>query len=175
MLPREYCGGIANLVYVDDLVSAVIRALYTTTGVNEAYNINGPSTDITWNLYFDTLNAALGFPPLQPQGKGSARFSSAIMQPVRNTAKWMLKRWQEPILHLYKKSAIAKLLMNRAERMIRQTPTVAEYALYSRTDFYPATKAVEQLGYRPRFDLKRGIEMSAGWLRHHRYVITEPV
>ena len=170
MLPREYCDGICNLVYVDDLVAAVIRGLQSPTGVNEAYNINGPELDITWNRYFDALNTALGLPPLKPQGKASARLASAVMQPVRNSAKFLLKRFQEPILHLYKTNPVAKVVMRRAESMIRQTPTVAEYDLYSRTLSFPTTKAERLLGYRPVFSMADGVALSAGWLKHHRYV-----
>lgn len=170
MLPREYCNGTCNLVYVDDLVGAVIRALQSETGINEAYNINGPELGITWNQYFDALNGALGFPPLKAQGKASARTASAVMQPVRQAAKFLLKRWQKPILDLYKRNAIAKVVMRKAESVIRQTPTVAEYDLYSRDLSFPITKAQQLLGYQPVFTMADGVALSAAWLRHHRYV-----
>jgi nucleoside-diphosphate-sugar epimerase len=170
MLPREYCHGTCNLVYIDDLVAAVIRGLKSETGINEAYNINGPELTITWNQYFDALNEACGLPPLKPQGRASARFASAVMQPVRTGAKMLLKRFQEPIMGLYKRNALAKALMKRAESAIRQTPTVAEFDLYSRKLSFPTTKAERLLGYKPVFDMAQGVALSAGWLRHHRYV-----
>jgi nucleoside-diphosphate-sugar epimerase len=170
MMPREYCSGACNLVYVDDLVGAVICGLRSETGVNEAYNINGPELDITWNRYFDALNTALGLPALKPQGRVTARLASSIMQPVRTGAKMLLKRFEQPILELYKRNAVAKSLMRRAEAMIRKTPTVAEYNLYSRTDSYPTSKAQRLLGYRPGFSMAEGVGLSAAWLRHHRYV-----
>jgi nucleoside-diphosphate-sugar epimerase len=170
MLPREYCHGTCNLVYIDDLVGAVIRGLRSETGINEAYNINGPELTISWNQYFDTLNDALGLPPLKPQGRASARIASAVMQPVRTGAKMLLKRFQAPIMDLYKRNALAKAVMKKAESAIRQTPTVAEFDLYSRKLSFPNTKAERLLGYRPVFAMKEGVALSAGWLRHHRYV-----
>ncbi|HEY7682884.1 MAG TPA: hypothetical protein VH879_09595 [Gemmatimonadales bacterium] len=71
---------------------------------------------------------------------------------------------------LYKTNALAKAVMKRAESAIRQTPTTAEYVLYSRKLSFPTTKAERLLGYRPRFDMAQGVALSAGWLRHHRYV-----
>lgn len=170
MLPREYCEGTCNLVYVDDLVAAVIRGLTSGTGINEAYNINGPELSITWNQYFDALNGALGLPPLKPQGRTSARLAAAAMQPVRTGAKLLLKRFQEPIMGLYKRSALAKAVMKQAESAIRQTPTASEFDLYSRKLSFPSTKAERLLGYKPVFDMADGVALSAGWLRHHRYV-----
>jgi len=170
MLPREDCEGTCNLVYVDDVAGAVIAALKSTTGVGQAYNVNGPELDITWNRYFDALNAALGLPPLKPQGRATARAVSAVMQPVRTSAKFLLKRFQEPILTLYKKNALAKAVMRRAESMIRQTPSTGEYAYYSHRLTFPNTKAERLLGYRPAFDMALGVPLSAGWLRHHGYV-----
>lgn len=170
MLPREYCEGTCNLLYVDDLVAAVIRGLKSETGTNEAFNINGPELGITWNQYFDALNGALGLPPLKPQGRTSARLAAAAMQPVRTGAKLLLKRFQEPIMDLYKRNALAKAMMKRAESAIRQTPTVSEFDLYSRKLSFPNTKAGRLLGYTPVFDMKAGVALSAGWLRHHRFV-----
>jgi UDP-glucose 4-epimerase len=170
MLPREYCEGTCNLVYVDDLVAAVVRGLKSETGINEAYNINGPELTITWNQYFDALNDALGLPYLKPQGRTSARLAAAAMQPVRTGAKLLLKRFQEPIMSLYKRNALAKALMKKAESVIRQTPTVSEFDLYSRKLSFPITKADRLLGYKPAFDMTEGVALSAGWLRHHRYV-----
>lgn len=175
MMPRAYCEGIANLVYVDDVVGAVICGLRSPTGANEAYNVNGPELNISWNRYFDALNAALGLPPLKPSGKATARAASTLMQPVRTGAKLLLKRFEAPILELYKKNAFAKSAMKLAESMIRKTPTLAEYALYSRTDSYPTAKAERLLGYKPAFDMARGVALSAAWARHHRYVISEGV
>ena len=171
MMPREYCEGIANLVYVDDVVGAVIRGLRSVTGANEAYNVNGPELDITWNRYFDALNAALDLPPLKPAGRATARMASTVMQPVRTGAKMLLRRFEAPILELYKKNALAKAAMKLAESAIRKTPTLAEYALYSRTDSYPTSKAERLLGYKPAFEIAGGVALSAAWARHHRYVL----
>lgn len=170
MLPREYCEGTCNLVYVDDLVAAVIRGLVSSTGLNEAYNINGPALDITWNQYFDALNGALGLPPLKAQDRTTARVMTAVMQPVRTVAKAVLTRFQEPILDLYKRNALAKAVMKKAESMIRSTPTTGEYDMYSRQVSYPIAKAERLLGYRPAFSMAEGVVLSAGWLRHHRFV-----
>lgn len=173
VLPREYCNGIINLVYVDDVVAAVLCGLRTETGLNEAYNVNGPELNLTWNQYFDALNAALGYPPLVPKGKAAARLASGAMQPVRKSAKWLLKHFQEPILNLYKTNAIAKAVMKTAETMIRSTPTVGEYVLYSRTDYFPTAKAQRLIGYTPAFDMAHGVALSAAWARRHRYVVEE--
>jgi nucleoside-diphosphate-sugar epimerase len=169
-LPRELCNGIANLVYVDDVVGAALCGLRTQSGLNEAYNVNGPELDITWNRYFDALNAALGYPPLDPQSPAVAKLSSGVVQPLRKSAKWMMNHFQEPILALYQKNELAKAVMKRAEKLIRQTPPTAEYSFYNHTDFYPTAKAERMIGYKPAFTMAKGVELSAAWLKRHRFV-----
>ena len=71
---------------------------------------------------------------------------------------------------LYQRFGLAKQLMRRAERIIRQMPTPAEFRLYGRKAFYVTEKATQRLGYRPRFSMRRGIDRSVAWLKHEGYV-----
>jgi len=169
--PEEYCGGTCNLVYVDDVVGAILCALRGGHRTGEAYNVNGPDRP-TWNDYFHALNEAMGLPPIQAQGVAVSRTMATVMQPVRTSAKYVLKRFQPQVMALYHRSAAAKAIMKRAESAIRQTPTSDEFKLYSRIASYPTTKAATDLDFRARFDMWRGIEHSVAWLRHEGYLST---
>ncbi|HEX9844171.1 MAG TPA: NAD-dependent epimerase/dehydratase family protein [bacterium] len=162
-------GGTCNLVYVDDLVGAVMAALNARTGSGEAFNINGPERP-TWNQYFHALNDALGLPPLVPEAVGRARASARAIQPVRKAAKFVLKHFQPQVMALYHRSDLARSVMKRAEGVIRQTPAPDEFVVYSRRASYSTAKAERLLGYRPRFPLADALPMAAAWLRHHGYV-----
>jgi nucleoside-diphosphate-sugar epimerase len=89
---------------------------------------------------------------------------------VRTSAKWMMARFDAPIMALYQRSELAKKLMKTAEGMIRKTPTAAEFGLLGRRVSFATHKIERRLGWRPCFGLADGVAMSAAWLRHHGYV-----
>jgi nucleoside-diphosphate-sugar epimerase len=168
-LPDRYTQGICNLVYVDDMVNAVLSSLRNDRAVGETFIINGGERP-TWSDYFHALNDALGLPPLQPASAMRSRLKAGLMLPVRRTAKLILRRFQPLVLRIYQRSNAAKFLMRRAESAIRNSPTPAEFDLYSRRVSYEELKARDKLGYRPAFSMRDGIELSVAWLRDQRYV-----
>lgn len=169
LLPESDCNGRCNLVYVDDVVQAVLKALAADNVDGMAFNVNGPD-DVTWNAYFRALNESLGLPPLRAATRGASHLGAAALMPVRKAAKLALKHFGAPIMWLYQRNAVVKRLMRGAEHMIRQTPTTNEFRMYSRTTHYPTDRARDLLGYEPRVDMRRGVELSTAWLRHHRIV-----
>jgi nucleoside-diphosphate-sugar epimerase len=63
LVPESDAQGVCNLVYVDDLVGAVLAAFDADAPPGEAFNINGPERP-TWHEYFAGLNDAMGLPTL---------------------------------------------------------------------------------------------------------------
>ena len=168
-LPDRYTSGICNLVYVDDMVKAVLLALENDNAIGETFIVNGGERP-TWNEYFHALNDALGLPPLVPASTLRSRLRAGLMLPVRKTAKLILKRFQPLVMRVYQRSKLAKKLMRTAENAIKNSPTGAEFELYSLRVSYEEQKARDMLGYRPSFSMRDGIDLSVAWLRDHRYV-----
>jgi nucleoside-diphosphate-sugar epimerase len=168
-LPERFTNGICNLVYVDDLVKAVLLSLQNERAIGQTFIINGGERP-TWNEYFEALNDALGLPPLRPASPLRSRIKAGVMLPVRKTAKFILKRFQPLVLRIYQQSRIAKSVMRRAETAIRNSPTHAEFELYSLRVSYEGQHASERLGFQPVFSMRDGIELSVAWLRDHQYV-----
>lgn len=169
MLPAQDCQGICNLVYVDDVVQAGLLALKKPDAAGKAYNINGPDLP-TWQAYFEALNDAMGLPPLRATGLASSRLRAAAMLPVKTTAKFLLKHYEKQIMAVYQRSNLAKKAMKGLEGKVRQTPSGAEFRLYSRRASYPIDRARSELGYEPKFDMAAGVSLCAQWLKHNRFV-----
>ena len=165
LLAEDYTSGLCNLVYVDDVAAAVLRALETPEPCNETFNVNGPEA-ITWSDYFHRLNAALAMPPLPNVSRGRSQFAASAMAPVRASAKWVLKKAPGLVMGVYQRSAWARRLMKGAESAIKQTPTSGEFRLYSIKAHFPIGKAERLIGYRPAFSVDDGIALSVAWLRH---------
>jgi nucleoside-diphosphate-sugar epimerase len=167
-LPEQATRGTCNLVYIDDLMSAIVLALNGAGAVGETFNINGAER-LTWNEYFQALGRALGIDHLRRHSALTARAGAWLTLPVRKSAKFLLKRYQDQVMGLYQRSRLARQIMRRAERVLRQVPTPQEFRLCSRTAFYVTDKAARLLGYQPRFSTERGVGLSAAWLKHEGY------
>jgi nucleoside-diphosphate-sugar epimerase len=160
-----YGEGICNLVYVADIVSGILLAIRNARAVGEAFNLNGPEM-ITWNQYFQRLNAALGLPELSTMNPSGSRLRAAILRPVKSSARFVLNHFEGPLKQAYERFRGARTAMQFAEGTIKTTATSAELRLYSRKAVYLTSKAEEMLAYHPRFDVNAGLQMSVGWLNH---------
>ncbi len=168
-LPRERAGGICNAVYVDDVIQGILLGLTHPAAVGQAFNISGAETP-TWFDYFTALNHHMGLPPITAESSTMALVHAWLTKPIRDGAKFALRRFKPQITALYQRSALAKRAMKSTEAMLRAAPTPGEFRLYGRTATYPIGKAQQLLGYRPRFPLDDGLRLSAAWLRHHGFI-----
>jgi nucleoside-diphosphate-sugar epimerase len=170
LVPASAAQGTCNLVYVDDLVGAIVAALGTRTAPGEAFNINGPDRP-SWDEYFHALNRALGLPPLVYAEPAQARFAQKAMEPVRVVAKATLKRLKPQIMALYQRSELARRLMKAAESRVRNTPNANELQAFARQVSFSSAKAERLLGYRARFPMKDALPLTAAWLRAGGFVL----
>jgi len=166
---REDCQGTCNLLYVDDLVAAIVLALDRREAGGEAFNVNGEER-LTWWQYLNQLSWAMGLPPLNGGHPFARRVRAAAMAPVRASARSILGRFREPITAVYQRSPAAQRFMKGVEGAIRRTPTPEEYRLFRRRVYLPVDKARELLGYSSQFPVSRGVALSAAWLRHHGFL-----
>jgi nucleoside-diphosphate-sugar epimerase len=156
--------GICNLVYVADLVSGILLAAHSERAVGEAFNLAGPES-VTWNQYFQKLNAALNLPELNVIDPGGARLRASIMDPIRSLGKFVLKNFSAPLRIVSQRNRRARDLMQYADKSIKTTPTFSELSLYSRQALYLTSKARDLLGYEPTVAVDHGLDLSVQWLR----------
>ncbi|HYT05037.1 MAG TPA: NAD-dependent epimerase/dehydratase family protein [Gemmatimonadales bacterium] len=168
-LPEESCRGTCNLLYVDDLVAAIVLALRTDQAVGETFNVNG-NERLTWNQYFRALGDALGAGTLDRQSALVAHANAWLLQPVRASAHFLLAYQKDRIMALYERYRPVRRLMRGAESLLRRVPAAGEFGLYSRAAFYLTGKAQRMLGYQPAFTMANGITWSVAWLRHEGYL-----
>ncbi len=161
--------GTCNLVYVDDLVGAILAALKADTPPGEAFNVNGPDR-VTWDQYFRALNDSMGLPPLVAASSGAARAKAAAVLPLRKTAKFLLNHFQPQIMNISQRFQVARSAMVRAEGLIKTTPAPSEFAVYSHVAHFPFDKARAKLGYEPKFPLADALVLTGAWLRENGFV-----
>lgn len=166
--------GICNLVYVDDLVSAILLAIDEEDAAGEAFNVNGPEA-VSWNQYFSRFNAAMRLPELQTIGPASAVLEAAAIDFVRavsTSSKGILGSARFGHMTVAgRRSNVIRRVMRQARERVRTSPNLRELRhTYGRNALYDLSKARNLLGYAPKFDLDAGLKMSVRWLDHHGFL-----
>jgi ornithine--oxo-acid transaminase len=131
----------AGLVYIDNLVDAIVLALENGDAVGEAFNVTD-GLDVTWREFTDGLADGLGAP----------RPRLSMPYPVASGLGTVLE-------HGYRAVRRATRLQTSA-LLSRQ----AVHIMGIDQDF-SNRKAREVLGWEPRVDYEQGLEETVAWLR----------
>jgi 2-alkyl-3-oxoalkanoate reductase len=137
--------GYCNLVYIDDVVAAVLRALRSPQG--GVYNLAAPDPP-TWNDYFVAYGRALGAVPAKRISGRRLLVESKLLAPVLKTAE----------------------LTARAARLrglaLPPPMPASLLGLFRQRIRLNSAKAAEQLGLRWT-PLEEGLQRSAAWFQSH--------
>jgi len=162
--------GIANLVYVDDLVQAIFLSLVNDQAVGETFNVNGPDRP-SWNQYFQMMNDALCLPPLQRIPASRSKLRTRVMESVRSVTSIVKSKFEDRLMEIYLRGGWASRMMKRLKGELDSTPSSQELnELFSRKTSYDDQKIRERLGYVPRFNIAEGISRTVNWLSLHELV-----
>lgn len=164
LLPDQ-ANGVCNAVFVDDVVEACAKLRTPGVGDGLAFNING-SEHLTWNDFFEAYSKALAAPSLMTAKEGKTPLKSALLQPLRVTAKSMLTHFQGPIMALYARNRYANLMMKKLESALRATPESRELAVYARRTHFDDTLIRNAFPDLPRTSLPQGLSIAAGYMRN---------
>jgi nucleoside-diphosphate-sugar epimerase/predicted dehydrogenase len=167
MVYEKIGDGKCNLIYIDDLVKAIILMLGNENAVGQAFNINGKDV-ITWNEYFTKYNDSMGLPPLHRLSCNQAKLMTLAMEPVRAVGKVVKDHFITSAKKLADTFDVAKTLMKGTENALKTTPAASELELYGRDAVYANTKAHEMLKYSPSTSIQEGLNSTVEWLRMNK-------
>jgi len=161
---KGHGDGVCNLVYVGDVVDAIVRAARDERAAGEVFNVNGPDAP-TWNQYFESFNQHLGLADLRVFESRKANLRAVLMEPLRMSAKLARDRLEKPMKNVASRSGIARHVMKAFEQTMKTTPHPADLRLYGRQALYLATKMQNILDFTPKTDVETGLDMSVRWLK----------
>jgi nucleoside-diphosphate-sugar epimerase len=170
---KVYGEGFCNLIYIDDLVQGIWLAVNQAGAVGEAFNLNGPEI-VTWNEYFRRFNAMLHLPELPEISPLRARFKATTMNLTRSTLSYiknqMSERLKKRLIGGTRRTAMGHVA-DSARSSVHKAVTLHDLThLYNRNAKYVATKAQKVLGFRPKYDVNTGLQLSIKWLAHHGFL-----
>lgn len=164
---ESYGGGFCNLVYIDDLVGAILTALDNDKAIGQAFNVVGPDI-ITWNEYFEKFNEKMGLPPLKIITSSKANFRVTLMKPVRFAGKIVKKYFMVPVKYLASQNDFIKTILKKTEHKLKTTPVSDELKLFQKNAIFPNSKAKAIINFQPAVNLSDGLDLTNQWLKHLR-------
>lgn len=165
----ENASGKCNLVYVDDLVRAILVCIKNPQAVGQVFHVNGPEI-ITWNEYFTRVQRDLGLPELKNYTKGASDLKAIALEPVRVMARYVRDHHMGLVKWLAECSPVLKRIIQRTETRIKGAPSRGEFALWSIDAVYSNEKLHASLGFVPKFDVARGLWLTHQWVRQIGYL-----
>lgn len=136
--------GTCNLVHVDDVAMAAVRALQLESAGSEAFNLGSPEPP-TWNEYFSRFAHALGATPLRQVSSSRLQYELKMRGPVLKIVEKLLPR----SLSLASEPPIRPWLTTLCSQQIRMDVSKAESTLGMR--------------WQP---LDTGLDQTAAWFRN---------
>lgn len=140
--------GVANLLYIDDLVAAILAALRTPGIEGQAFNLSIADPP-TWNDYFLRFAIALGAVPIRRVSKRRLDFETRVLAPPLQLASLALRslglrrpRLPAPmppsLLHLWRKEV--RVDGRKAQRLMALETTPLDQALRATAGWFNATR-----------------------------------
>ena len=117
--------GYCNLVHVDDVVAAILKALRIPGVAGEVFNLGTPAPP-TWNEYFVSFARALGAVPIRRISRRQLLLEARFLAPPLKAADWASDLAQ---LNLQIPTAITSPLLRLWRQEIRLDVTKAEAVL----------------------------------------------
>jgi len=141
--------GYCNLLYIDDLVAAILQSLQLTGVAGGKFNLAAPSPP-TWNEYFTAFALALAAPPVRRVTRRRLMIETKLLAPPLKVAERLCARlgifsgrippaMPPSLLHLFQQNL--RLDATRAEEVIGQRWTPIARGLRQASDWYRAELA----------------------------------
>jgi predicted dehydrogenase/nucleoside-diphosphate-sugar epimerase len=167
----DHGEGLCNAVYVDDVVTAILRALVADGATGERFLVSAEKP-ITWAEFYEAYAQVLGvegirFVPtseLEARLRRSSRSPSPASAALRPPAQVSLARRIYRVLK-------ARLKPEHVRWLRRRMPLEAYYPdeqslrLQAARAAVSIDKAKRVLGYQPRFDFREGMARTAEYIR----------
>jgi nucleoside-diphosphate-sugar epimerase len=146
--------GLCNAVYVDDVADALILAATGAAAPGEVFLVSGEAP-VPWKAFYSAYEGMLGVPATLPMAAGELRLLARRHQEAERAGREMLDR-------LRRDGFAASPAISPEPFRVPSEPMIDFFAARTRVRI---DRAKRLLGYRPRFDLQRGMALTAAWAR----------
>lgn len=168
--------GLCNAVYVDDVVDGIYLAATRAEAVGEVFLLSG-AAPVTWRKFHGAYENMLGIQSTVSMTEDEIRAELARQQNAKGTVAQLRQAIHSPKVHkrLRKLPIVARVTTEHFWEKLRQPvvepsekplllPEKSELPLFAAKTRVRIDKAQKRLGYEPRFDLQRGMDLTAKWV-----------
>lgn len=159
-------NGICNLLYVDDLVLAIILCMRSYRSTGEIFNITG-GEELTWNKYFSIFSRAIGCKVLTLNAVKEFELITKclLLEPLRIYAQRRRHR-DVQLGKLTPRGDLTKYAIKVIKRSVNSTPRLSDLEIFRRMAIYDCNKARSLLKFKPHYTANHGVKLSGLWLKH---------
>lgn len=170
--------GLCNLVYVDDVCQALIRAAVVPAAKGRRYLISG-AEPVRWGDYYGRIAEAIGRPPPQPMTDDELKKTTRnpvkalrlLLGDPKQVTRWpgvrQLAQYAKTRLTPGHK-ALIKSIYGTYKKVAPNpvfVPPPQQLALFSAKTRVAITRAQTEIGYKPAYDFERGMAVTGDFLR----------
>lgn len=160
ILPDEG-SGLCNAVYIDDVVDALILAATNAKAISETFLISA-AEPVTWYEFYHAYEVMLGINAIQfmstRQIEAQHNREKYLRNPIANAGRWLIA--QSPFDRGPRRSRPSGNSASEREFI----PNLQRLTLFRSMTHVRIDKARKILGYKPRFDLKTGMDFTAKYV-----------
>jgi hypothetical protein len=169
--------GIANLIFVDNLVRIVLAVASRLNGPSGFYNVADNET-VTWQQYYGGLAKRLGYPPqavcLWPDSRFRMKPKDVVEWVFEQTAVFALKKWILQRLGPDRKAFLRNKLNRAPEPLPPGGKTRAagapvhgraQWVVQNTVRRLPTTKLHREFGPLDLLSFKEALDTTAEWLK----------
>jgi len=152
--------GLANPVYIDNLVEAVFLALFNKQALGETFIISD-GQPITWERFYQAYQKMVTPKRLPDLNQF-------------NRLRWQILSW---LIKLAKKIGLPKpnFIINKIKPVYQRAQAVGSWSknrqmFFSTKSKFEINKAKKLLGYSPRISFSQGMTLTKQWLKYSRLI-----
>lgn len=164
-------SGLANPVYIDNLVDAIYLSLIKKKAVGERFIISD-GRGITWKQFFGYYQKLIKNKQI-PKLNSFSKYA----KPILGNGIIKMRRIKNTLFPFQLFSSSEHLVRRTLDKLINQGKAIEGLSkadnntlFYSSKSLYKIEKSKRILGYRPHIILSEGMKLTAYWLRYAKHI-----
>jgi nucleoside-diphosphate-sugar epimerase len=162
--------GWCSPVYIDDLITGLLLSAEVESAKGHTFIFSGDET-LTWNDYFQSYNRLAGLPEIKVSSKPRIYMKTLLTLPLRMSLEVGRKYFEKTLFEIYQNMHKRyPILTQKVDSLFRGSIQPDEFHFFSQQSKFSTKKAKAVLGYKPKYSLQIGAEITGKWLKHHAYI-----
>ncbi len=160
-------SGICNPIYIDDVIDVIIKCILNENAFNETFIVSSGDT-LTWKEFFDTFSITITGKPLEQSDQVNFRIKSMPLFLLKKILKMVVQIAPDFAKSVY--GYIKSKGSGNWSWVKGQDASTINLNYYKKELIFKIDKLRSKLEFEPKYNFKKGFEITADWLKHQGYI-----